>query len=114
MSTTTPNTTVAGNGIGAAGARTVALVTGILFVVTFITSIPARLLYGPVLDNADYILGAGADARVQWGAFLRGAPRRRQRRHGRRAVSRAQAAARRRRPRPRRLSCRRVGHHRGR
>ena len=33
-------------------------------------SIPAVLLYAPVLNNASYILGAGADTRVQLGAFL--------------------------------------------
>jgi hypothetical protein len=41
-----------------------------LFVITFIASIPALVLYGPVLNNADYIVGAGADTRVLWGAFL--------------------------------------------
>jgi hypothetical protein len=42
-----------------------------LFVVTFITSIPAQLiLYGPVLHNPDYILDAGADNSVALGAFL--------------------------------------------
>jgi hypothetical protein len=39
-----------------------------LFVITFIASIPALVLYGPVLNNADYIVGA--DTRVLWGAFL--------------------------------------------
>ena len=34
---------------------------GALFVITFITSIPAALLlYSPVLDHTNYILGAGA------------------------------------------------------
>jgi hypothetical protein len=36
---------------------------GVLFIGTFITSIPAPLLYGPVLNHADYIVGAGADTR---------------------------------------------------
>ena len=47
-----------------------ARIAGALFLITFITSIPALLLYGPVLHHADYILGAGADTRVHWGAFL--------------------------------------------
>jgi len=52
-------------------ARKIALVTGVLFVITFITAIPAQLiLYGPVLHNLDYILGAGAETRVFWGALL--------------------------------------------
>jgi hypothetical protein len=38
---------------------------------TFITSIPAALiLYDPVLNDADYILGAGDDTRVTFGALL--------------------------------------------
>lgn len=44
--------------------------TGILFIITFITSIPALLLYDPVLNDVDYVLGAGADNRIFLGAFL--------------------------------------------
>ena len=50
--------------------RRIALIAGVLFVITFVASIPAVLLYEPVLEHADYILGAGADTRVQFGAFL--------------------------------------------
>ena len=52
--------------------RKVALVAGVLFVITFITSIPAQLLlYHPLLiDPAKYILGAGADSQVFLGALL--------------------------------------------
>jgi len=52
--------------------RKIALVTGILFIVTFITSIPAQLLlYHPLLiDPAKYMAGAGADPRVSLGALL--------------------------------------------
>jgi uncharacterized protein DUF4386 len=51
--------------------QTIALVTGVLFVITFITAIPAALvLYVPVLDDPRYIVGAGADNRVLLGAFL--------------------------------------------
>src|SRR3982074_3353011 len=50
--------------------RKIALVTGILFLVTFISSIGAVLLYGPVLNHANYIIGAGADARIRWGALF--------------------------------------------
>jgi hypothetical protein len=32
-----------------------------LFALTFVTSIAGLLLYDPVLNDADYILGAGAD-----------------------------------------------------
>jgi hypothetical protein len=43
----------------------------VLFIITFVTAIPAALLlYPPVLDDANYILGAGADAGVAMGALL--------------------------------------------
>jgi len=52
-------------------ARTIALVTGVLFIITYITSIPPVLfLYGPVLNDPRYIVGAGADNGVSLGAFL--------------------------------------------
>ena len=41
-----------------------ARVTGVLFLITFIASIPALILYGPVLNNPNYIVGAGADTRT--------------------------------------------------
>jgi hypothetical protein len=50
--------------------RKTALVTGVLFLITFITSIPALILYGPVLNDARYVLGGGADGRIFAGAFL--------------------------------------------
>jgi hypothetical protein len=50
--------------------RRTARVAGVWFVITFVASIPALLLYDPVLNDTGYILGAGADTRVQFGAFL--------------------------------------------
>jgi Domain of unknown function (DUF4386) len=51
--------------------RRTAFITGVLFIITFVTSIPAALvLYTPVLDDANYVLGAGADTGVALGAFL--------------------------------------------
>ena len=51
--------------------RKTALIAGALFLITFITSIPAALLlYSPVLDHTNYIVGTGADTRVAMGAFL--------------------------------------------
>jgi hypothetical protein len=50
--------------------RRTSLVVGILFIITIVASIPALLLYDPVLNDANYILGAGADTRVRLGAFL--------------------------------------------
>ena len=49
----------------------IARVTGVLFVITFITAIPPFVfLYVPVVDDPRYIVGAGADMRVSLGAFL--------------------------------------------
>jgi Domain of unknown function (DUF4386) len=49
----------------------IARVTGVLFLITYITSIPAAfVLYPPVLDDPRYIVGAGADTSVRFGAFL--------------------------------------------
>src|SRR5687767_13830199 len=49
----------------------IARVTGVLFLITYITSIPAFfVLYPPVLDDPRYIVGAGADTSVSLGAFL--------------------------------------------
>lgn len=51
--------------------RKSALIAGVFFLVTFVTSIPAALvLYVPVLDDPRYITGAGADDRVLLGALL--------------------------------------------
>jgi hypothetical protein len=43
---------------------------GLWFIGTFAFSIPAALLYGPVADDADYILGPGAGNRIAAGALL--------------------------------------------
>jgi hypothetical protein len=51
--------------------RRTAFVAGLLFIITFVVSIPAALwLYLPVLDHTDYIVGAGADNRIAFGVFL--------------------------------------------
>jgi Domain of unknown function (DUF4386) len=51
--------------------RKLAFIAGALFVITFLTSIPAALfLYRPVLDHVNYIVGAGADSRIALGALL--------------------------------------------
>jgi hypothetical protein len=49
----------------------IARVFGSLYLITFFTSIPAFFFYAPVvLDDPRYIVGAGADTRVSFGAFL--------------------------------------------
>jgi hypothetical protein len=58
-------------GVQVSSTRTIATVTGWLFLITFITSIPAAfVLYPPVLTEPTYILGAGADRQVSLGALL--------------------------------------------
>src|SRR5918992_4097117 len=49
----------------------IARVTGVLFLITFITAIPAYFFYVPVLDDPRYILGGGGgETSVAFGAFL--------------------------------------------
>ena len=52
--------------------QTIARVTGVLFLITYITSIPPVLfLYGPLLDDPRYIVGGGAaDNGASLGALL--------------------------------------------
>ena len=51
--------------------RKIALVTGVFFIIAFIASIPALILYAPVLNDPDYVTGAGADNRVSLGRSAR-------------------------------------------
>jgi hypothetical protein len=51
--------------------RKTALAVGVLFIITFITSIGAALLYGPLVDDPGaFIRGAGSDTGVLIGALL--------------------------------------------
>ncbi|MBO0759309.1 MAG: DUF4386 domain-containing protein, partial [Bradyrhizobiaceae bacterium] len=50
--------------------RKLARIAGVLWIITFITSIPALILYAPVLNHAHYVLGAGDDTRIAVGALL--------------------------------------------
>ena len=50
--------------------RTLAFIAGVFWLVTFVASIPALFLYSPVLNHAQYVLGAGSDTRIAVGAFL--------------------------------------------
>src|SRR4249919_4086970 len=46
-------------------------ICGVLFIVTFLTSIPALALFQPVLDDpAGYIAGGGEDNRIYLGVLL--------------------------------------------
>ena len=51
--------------------QTLARLTGVLFLITYVTSIPAFFVfYAPVLNDPGYITGAGPDTSVLVGAFL--------------------------------------------
>jgi hypothetical protein len=48
-----------------------ARIFGVLFIITFLTSIPAALLFVPVLeDPAGYLAGGGSDTQIYLAAFL--------------------------------------------
>jgi hypothetical protein len=51
-------------------ARRTSLAAGLLFIATFITSIPAWFLYKPLLDDPGYLLNGGADTGITIGAVL--------------------------------------------
>jgi hypothetical protein len=50
--------------------RRTALVTGILYLITFASSIPAVFLLGPIIDDPRYVIGSGATTLVGLGAVL--------------------------------------------
>ena len=58
------------SGVRTDGWRWSALAGGVLYLMTFIFSIPAVFLYGPVLTDPAYILSAGADSQVLIGALF--------------------------------------------
>jgi hypothetical protein len=52
------------------GTRRTALIASVLYLVTFIASIPAVIFLTPVLDQTDYIVSSGSDNRVLFGTLL--------------------------------------------
>jgi hypothetical protein len=63
--------TIRRRGLGQANPQRLARLTGLLFLVTYATSIPPVLwLYVPALREPAYILGAGTDPGLSWGALL--------------------------------------------
>jgi len=50
--------------------RRTATVTGVFFILAAVAAIAAKLLWIPVLSDASYIAGGGADARVLLGGFV--------------------------------------------
>lgn len=51
-------------------ARKLALAGGVAYLMTFLFSIPAVFLYGPVLSDPGYIVGPGSDSQVLLGALF--------------------------------------------
>lgn len=49
--------------------RSIASIVGWLFIVTYITSIAAKVAFYPPLFDGDYVTGPGQDTRVLWGAL---------------------------------------------
>jgi hypothetical protein len=62
--------TTASKGVPTDSWRKLALAGGVLYLMTFLFSIPAVFLLDPVLHNPDYIVSAGADSQVLLGAFF--------------------------------------------
>jgi hypothetical protein len=47
-----------------------ARIVGVLFLLTFVTSIGAFALYGSILDDTGWVVGGASDTQIQAGAFL--------------------------------------------
>jgi Domain of unknown function (DUF4386) len=71
MSVSSPERSSASDRPAEMSLRKLARITGVLWIVTFVTSIPAVLLYDPLLNDPNFILGAGGgDTRIYIGATL--------------------------------------------
>ena len=53
-----------------ASPRKTAIAAGVLYLITHVTSVGAAVLYGPILNDARYIIGSGPDTGVLVGAFF--------------------------------------------
>jgi hypothetical protein len=69
MNTSNPAATATSPGAQPAATRKIALIAGIFFLLTFV-HVAILPLYGDVLTNPDFILGAGDVTPVQWGAVI--------------------------------------------
>ncbi len=50
--------------------RSAALVAGLAYIATFVFSIPARGLFAEILDDPEWVLGAGSTGPVLWGSLF--------------------------------------------
>lgn len=66
---TTQNTPTVGRQPAADPTRRAAGIVGWLFIVTYVTSISAKIGFYPPLFDGNYVTGPGEDSRVLWGAF---------------------------------------------
>jgi Domain of unknown function (DUF4386) len=58
-------------GVRMSPTRRISFAFGVLFLITFVTSIPALLLFQPVLDDpVGYVANGGSDNQIFFGAFL--------------------------------------------
>ena len=65
----TPAAKAPSKGTPMSSTRKIALVAGVFYLITFI-SIPTLVLYGPVMNHRDWILGSGSHTGVLVGGFL--------------------------------------------
>jgi hypothetical protein len=68
--TTIEHTPVAHGQTATNPTRRAATIVGWLFVVTYVTSIAAKIWFYPPLFDGNYVTGPGQDSRVLWGAFF--------------------------------------------
>ena len=68
--TITAPTTTARAGTTTDPMRNHARTAGIFYLLTFVSSIPALILIGPILNDPNYVTSAGQDTRVLWGCLL--------------------------------------------
>ena len=67
--TTTQHTPSSRGGTTVEPTRRAATIVGWLFVLTYVTSISAKIGFYPPLFDGNYVTGPGQDTRVLWGAF---------------------------------------------
>jgi hypothetical protein len=53
-----------------ASSRKIAIAAGVFYLITHVTSVGALVPYGPILNNASYIIVSGPDTQVMVGMFF--------------------------------------------
>jgi hypothetical protein len=70
MTITAPIPTTTAPVVGRDPTRGSSRAAGIFYLLTFVSSIPALILLGPILNDTGYVTSAGHDTRVLWGCLL--------------------------------------------